>query len=72
MNLINKNSKSPLLALLNLKRLEISPKNGWRARVASEPMTSFPNWRDTVNNVRNIIQQQDEYIYIPNLIYSVH
>jgi len=30
--------KSPLLALLNSKRLEISPKNGW-------PMTSFPNWR---------------------------
>ena len=23
--------KSPLLALLNSKRLEISPKNGWRA-----------------------------------------
>lgn len=45
MNLINKNSKSPLLALLNSKRLEISPKNGWRARVAGEPMTSFPNWR---------------------------
>ena len=44
--------KSPLLALLNSKRLEISPKNGWRARaclpdgqVAGEPMTSFPNWR---------------------------
>ena len=44
---------------LNSKRLEISPKNGWRARarlpvaiapgdcgqVAGEPMTSFPNWR---------------------------
>ncbi len=39
MNLINKNSKSPLLALLNSKRLEISPKNGWRARIAGEPMT---------------------------------
>jgi len=37
--------KSPFLALLNSKRLEISPKNGWRARVAGEPMTSFPNWR---------------------------
>jgi len=37
--------KSPLLALLNSKRLEISPKNGWRARVAGEPITSFPNWR---------------------------
>ena len=33
--------------MLNSKRLEISPKNGWRARVADEPMTSFPNWRDT-------------------------
>ena len=42
--------------MLNSKRLEISPKNGWRARVAhsglrpsgsktGEPMTSFPNWR---------------------------
>ncbi|OHA74549.1 MAG: hypothetical protein A3A32_00630 [Candidatus Wildermuthbacteria bacterium RIFCSPLOWO2_01_FULL_48_35] len=29
------------------KRLEISPKNGWRARVADEPMTSFSNWRAT-------------------------
>ena len=36
--------KSPLLALLNSKRLEISPKNGGRARVAGEPMTSLPNW----------------------------
>src|SRR3989344_5954834 len=41
----NSEKKSPLLALLNSKRLEISPKNGWRARVAGEPMTSFPNWR---------------------------
>src|SRR3989338_4231457 len=31
--------------MLNSKRLEISPKNGWQARVAGEPMTSFPNWR---------------------------
>ena len=31
--------------MLNSKRLEISPKNGWRARVAGEPMTPFPNWR---------------------------
>lgn len=37
--------KSPLLALLNSKRIEISPKNGWRARVAGEPRLSFPNWR---------------------------
>src|SRR3989338_10482649 len=63
---LNAFKKSPLLALLNsrlrrgfggqAKRLEISPKNGWRARVAhsglrpsgsktGEPMTSFPNWR---------------------------
>ena len=27
--------------MLNSKRLEISPKNGWRARVAGEPMTPF-------------------------------
>ena len=31
--------------MLNSKRLEISPKNGWRARVAGEPTASFPNWR---------------------------
>ena len=31
--------------MLNSKRLEISPKNGWRARVAGKPMVSFPNWR---------------------------
>ena len=31
--------------MLNSKRLESSAKNGWRARVAGEPMTSFPNWR---------------------------
>ncbi|OGM92243.1 hypothetical protein A2935_00510 [Candidatus Wolfebacteria bacterium RIFCSPLOWO2_01_FULL_47_17b] len=41
----NSVKKSPFLALLNSKQLEISPKNGWRARVAGEPMTSFPNWR---------------------------
>ncbi|MDP2703791.1 MAG: hypothetical protein Q8P01_01040 [bacterium] len=43
--LFNSFKKSPLLALLNSKRLEISPKNGWRARLAGEPMTPFPNWR---------------------------
>src|SRR3989338_3522389 len=55
---LNAFKKSPLLALLNsrlrrgfggqAKRLEISPKNGWRAlyqTVRGEPMTSFPNWR---------------------------
>src|SRR3990167_6659776 len=31
--------------MLNSKRLEISPKNGWRARISDEPMTPFPNWR---------------------------
>ena len=41
----NSEKKSLLLALLNSKRLEISPKNGWRSRVVGEPMTSFPNWR---------------------------
>jgi len=45
-------NKSPLLALLNSKRLEISPKNGWRARIAGEPMTSFPNWRCLFENIR--------------------
>ena len=38
--------KSPLLALLNLKRFEISPKNGWRAlERGDEPTEAFPNWR---------------------------
>ncbi len=27
--------------MLNSKRFEVSPKNGWRARVAGEPMVSF-------------------------------
>src|SRR3989344_2950951 len=55
--------KTPLLALLNSKRLEISPKNGWRARVlarrsfsevgAGEPMTSFPNWRKGQDSPRH-------------------
>jgi|GEM_PF-5358748 len=48
--------KSPLLVLLNSKRLEISPKNGWRARVVGEPMTSFPNWREILNDVRTYFQ----------------
>lgn len=26
-----------------------------------------PNWQGIVNNVRTIIQQQNEYIYIPDL-----
>ena len=43
--LFNSFKKSPLLALLNSNRLEISAKNGWRARGAGEPTTSFPNWR---------------------------
>ena len=37
--------KSPLLALLNSKRLEIFPKNGWRALAEGEPTKTFPNWR---------------------------
>jgi hypothetical protein len=44
--------KSPLLALLNSKRLAFSAKNGWRARVAGEPMTSFPNWRCVFEKIR--------------------
>ena len=31
--------------MFNSKRFEFSAKNGWRARVAGEPMVSFPNWR---------------------------
>ena len=31
--------------MLNSKRLEFSAKNGWRARVAGEPLNLFPNWR---------------------------
>ena len=31
--------------MLNPNRLNVSPKTGWRARLAGEPMTSFPNWR---------------------------
>jgi len=52
--------KSPLLALLNSKRLEISPKNGWRARIAGEPMTSFPNWRCVLNKVRMYFGQNPQ------------
>ena len=45
--------KSPLLALLNLKRFEISPKNGWRARErGDEPTEAFPNWRYVFENIR--------------------
>ncbi|MDP3960469.1 MAG: hypothetical protein Q8Q26_10520, partial [Pseudorhodobacter sp.] len=49
--------KSPLLALLNSKRLEISPKNGWRARVAGEPTLSFPNWRCFLDEVRTFFDE---------------
>ena len=31
--------------MLNSKRLEISPKNGWRACLTGKPILSFPNWR---------------------------
>ena len=48
--------KSRLWALMNSKRLEISPKNGWRARVAGEPMTSFPNWRCFLTDVRTFFR----------------
>src|SRR3989339_1949198 len=43
--------------MLNSKRLEISPKNGWRARVAGEPMTSFPNWRGFFIYVRTFFYE---------------
>src|SRR3989338_3805449 len=58
--------KSPLLALLNSKRLEISPKNGWRARVLARrsfsevggggPMISFPNWRYSLYKIRTFFE----------------
>ena len=44
--------KSPLLALLNSKRLEIFPKNGWRALAEGEPTKTFPNWRCLFENIR--------------------
>jgi hypothetical protein len=43
--------------MLNSKRLEFSAKNGWRARVAGEPMTSFPNWRSLYEKIRTIFQR---------------
>jgi len=43
--------------MLNSKQLEISPKNGWRARVAGEPMTSFPNWRCAFEKIRTDFAQ---------------
>ena len=46
--------------MLNSKRLEISPKNGWRARVAGEPMTSFPNWRCFLDEVRTFFEQNPQ------------
>ena len=46
--------------MLNSKRLEISPKNGWRARVAGEPMTSFPNWRSLLYNIRTYFGEHPE------------
>jgi hypothetical protein len=60
--------KSPLLAfinvgsnfMLNSKRLEISPKNGWRARVAGEPMTSFPNWRCLLVKIRTFFDENPD------------
>jgi len=46
--------------MLNSKRLEISPKNGWRARVAGEPMTSFPNWRYLLDKIRTFFEQNPD------------
>jgi hypothetical protein len=57
MNLIKKNSKSPILALPEFKRPEISPKNGCRAPVADEPMTSIPNWRCLFENIRTEVTE---------------
>ena len=57
----NSEKKSPLLALLNSKRLEISPKNGWRARVAGEPMTSFPNWRCLLVKIRTFFDENPDF-----------
>jgi len=50
--------KSPLLALLNLKRFEISPKNGWRAlERGDEPTEAFPNWRCFLIDVRTFFDK---------------
>jgi len=50
--------KSPLLALLNLKRFEISPKNGWRAlERGDEPTEAFPNWRGFLIDVRTFFDE---------------
>gem|GEM_PF-4187039 len=72
--------KSPLLALLDSKRLEFSAKNGWRARVAGEPMVTFPNWRNRRDsNPRDLLglrafqaRALDRYATVPyTLIYTI-
>ncbi|OHA43496.1 MAG: hypothetical protein A3G03_01345 [Candidatus Taylorbacteria bacterium RIFCSPLOWO2_12_FULL_44_15c] len=52
--------KNPLLALLNSKQLEISPKNGWRALAEGEPMTSFPNWRYLLVKIRTFFDENPD------------
>ncbi|OHA67404.1 MAG: hypothetical protein A3D59_01410 [Candidatus Wildermuthbacteria bacterium RIFCSPHIGHO2_02_FULL_47_17] len=39
------------------------PKNAASRKITG----AFPIWLRAVNNVRTIIQQQNEYIYIPDL-----
>jgi len=53
------------------KKFNFAPKIGWRALAEGEPTNAFPNWRDIVNNVRTIIQQNQEYIYIPDVASAV-
>jgi hypothetical protein len=38
-----KNVGSNFMLKLNSKRLDFAPRSGWRARVAGEPVNSFPN-----------------------------
>jgi len=53
--------KSPLLALLNLKRFEISPKNGWRAlERGDEPTEAFPNWRCLLVKIRTFFDENPD------------
>jgi len=44
--------------MLNSKRLEISPKNGWRAlERGDEPTEAFPNWRCFLIDVRTFFDK---------------
>jgi len=42
-------------------------RQGWRARVAGEPMAPFPNWRRLIDNVRTYWMTTSERFFIPIL-----